>query len=272
MDQAGARVGQGQTALITGASSGIGLELARRFAAGGYDVVLVALPDGALETIAAEISRMFDVKTTPIACDLARPNAIQDLVRTLDQRSLAIDVLVNNAGIGAIGAFDATATDAQLGMIDVNVRALVELTHRLWPRILRGNRGGVLNVASVMAFQPGPFMAIYCASKAFVLSFSQALWEEARRTGVHVTCLCPGVTETPFHARAGTDKLRATRLGRLSPVRVADIGYRAFQANKRVKIAGPADAATARLAAILPDRWVLRRVRRLLRAEVKTHK
>jgi short-subunit dehydrogenase len=263
------RPGRGQTALITGASSGIGLELARRFAADGYDLVLVALPGGAIETIAEEIARTFGARVTPIACDLGEPNAVQDLVRRLDQCSLTIDVLVNNAGFGAAGPFEAIAADTQPGIIDVNIRALVELTHVLWPRILRARRGGVLNVASVMAFQPGPFMAIYCASKAFVLSFSQALWEEARKTGVHVTCLCPGVTETPFHARAGTNRLRVTRRG-MSAAQVADIGYRAFQANKRVKVTGVADAAMARLVAILPGRWVLRRVRRLLRAEVKT--
>jgi uncharacterized protein len=121
----------------------------------------------------------------------------------------------------------------------------------------------------VTAFQPGPFMAIYCASKAFVLSFSQALWEEARGTGVHVTCLCPGVTDTPFHARAGTDRLRATCRGRMAAAQVAEVGYRAFQANKRVKVARVADAVMARLVAILPGRWVLRCVRRLLRAKVK---
>jgi uncharacterized protein len=268
MDQAAARRGEGQTALITGASSGIGLELARRFAAGGYAVVLVALPDDALDSIAADLSRAFNVKATPIACDLAQPNAVSALVETLDQRSLAIDVLVNNAGFGAAGAFNSGVADAQLGMIDVNVRALVELTHLLWPRILRGKRGGVLNVASVTAFQPGPFMAVYCASKAFVLSFSAALWEEARGTGVHVSCLCPGVTETAFHRRAGTDRLRAMRRGLTSAARVADVGYRAFQANTRVKVVGFANAVTARLVAILPGWCVLRRVRRLLRAQV----
>jgi short-subunit dehydrogenase len=155
----------------------------------------------------------------------------------------------------------------QVGMVDVDVRALVELTHELWPRMLQKNRGGVLNVSSLAAFQPGPFMAVYCASKAFVLSFSEALWEEARGTGVHVSCLCPGFTESAFHARAGTDKVRLARGRVMSAAQVAELGYRAFQANRRVKIPGLANAFMARSAAITPHALVLRIGRHLLTSE-----
>jgi short-subunit dehydrogenase len=260
------RTGAGQTALLTGASSGIGRELAHRFAAGGYDLVLVARSAGALERLAADLAREFRVTATAIACDLAQPNAGRELARTLDQRGVAIDVLVNNAGFGATGPFAETSTDTQVGMVDVNVRALVELTHALWPRMLRNNRGGVLNVASTAAFQPGPFMAVYCASKAFVLSFTEALWEEARGTGVHVSCLCPGYTESAFHARAGTDKVRLARGRAMPAAQVAEAGYRALQANRRVRITGLANTFMARSAAITPHALVLRIARFLLTA------
>ena len=257
-------IGAGQTALVTGASGGIGLALARQFAAGGYDVVLVARSAGALETLAGDLAREFHVTATPIAHDLGRPDAGRELVRTLDARGLAIDVLVNNAGFGTTGAFAAGETDVEVGIVDVNIRALVELTHELWPRFLRNKRGGVLNVASTAAFQPGPFMSVYCASKAFVLSFTEALWEEARGTGVHVSCLCPGVTESGFHARAGTDKLALMHGGMMSAAAVAALGYQAFQANRRVKIAGLVNTMMARSAAMTPHALVLRIARMLL--------
>lgn len=258
------RQGNGQTALVTGASSGIGLELARQFAADGYDLVLVARSADALQKLAADLAREYEINATPIACDLGRPNAGRELVQALDQRALTIDVLVNNAGFGAAGPFDRGSTAVQTGMVDVNIRAPVELTHELWPRILRNRRGGVLNVASTAAFQPGPFMAVYCASKAFMLSFSEALWEEARGTGVHVSCLCPGYTESAFHARAGTDKIRLGRTSAMSAADVAAEGYRAFKANRRVKISGIANTLMARSAAITPHVLVLRIARFLM--------
>jgi len=257
---------KGETALVTGASSGIGRELARLFAADGYDVVLVARSAGALETLSGEIAREFGVTATPIAIDLGEPNAVRDLMATLDQRALTIDVLVNNAGFGAAGPFDGSAAETQLGIIDVNIRALVALTHRFWPAMLRKKRGGVLNVASTAAFQPGPFLAVYSASKAFVLSFTEALWEEARGTGVHVSCLCPGATETAFHKRAGTDKLHLLQMNMMSAQKAARLGYRAFQANKRVEITGALNAFMARSAAVTPNAVVLRIARRLLSA------
>jgi uncharacterized protein len=258
------RKGDGQTALVTGASSGIGLELARQFAADGYDLVLVARSAGALDKLAADLAREFRITATPAACDLGRPNAVKELVQTLEQRALTIDVLVNNAGFGAAGAFADSSAETQLGIVDVNIRALVELTHALWPRIIANKRGGVLNVASTAAFQPGPFLAVYCASKAFVLSFTEALWEEARGTGVHVSCLCPGATETAFHARAGTDKTRLLRANVMSAAKAAALGYAAFQANRRVKITGLVNAVMAHSAAVTPHAIVLRIARGLL--------
>ncbi len=258
------RKGDGQTALITGASSGIGLELTRRFARDGYDVVLAARSEDALHKIAADLMREFSITATPIACDLTRPNAGKELVHNIDDRGIAIDVLVNNAGYGVAHAFDTSDADAELGMIDLNIRALVELTHILWPRMLKNNRGGVLNLGSTAGFQPGPFMTVYCASKAFVLSFTEALWEEARGTEVHVSCLCPGITETGFHKRAGTDKLPLVRGRRMSAATVASLGYRAFQANRRVEITGFWNAVMANIVRFIPHASVLRVARGMM--------
>jgi uncharacterized protein len=258
------RKGEGQTALITGASSGIGLELARCFAEDGYNLVLVSRSAAALEAEAAKLAGEFNVSAVAIARDLGQRDAGTELAQTLGERSLNIDVVVNNAGYGAAGAFDRSDLSTQLGMIDLNVRALVELTHLFWPRILKNKRGGVLNVASTAAFQPGPFFAVYSATKAFVLSFSEALWEEARGTGVHVSCLCPGATESAFHKRAGTENLRLLRGGMMSAARAAQLGYRAFQANQRVKVAGAGNAILAGSVAFTPRAIVLRIARQLL--------
>ena len=169
-----------------------------------------------------------------------------------------------STGFGAAGAFAGSERATQLGMIDLNDRALVELTHIYWPGMLERRRGGVLNVASTAAFQPGPLMAIYYASKAFVLSFSEALWEEARGTGVKVSCLCPGPTVSKFRERAGTGKTRLGRTGRpMESMPVAKLGYDAFQRNQRVKVTGARNVALAGAVRFLPRETVLRMVRSL---------
>lgn len=233
------RKGEGQTALVTGASGGIGLELARCFARDGYGLVLAARSAEKLSALAADLAREFQVAVVPIAIDLGVPGAGAELVKAIEARGIAVDVLVNNAGYGVKGAFADGEIADQLGMVDLNMRALVELTGLLWPRMLKNGRGGVLNVASTGAFQPAPLMAVYCATKAFVLSFTEALWDEARGTGVHASCLCPGPTATGFASRAGVMKSRLFRTGGvMAAARVARIGYAAFQANKRVKVTG----------------------------------
>ena len=198
------RRGSGQTALVTGASAGIGVDLAECFAADGYNLVLAARTESALRQVADRLAAAYHVTATPIVADLQSIGGGTRLAEEIARRGLSVDVVVNNAGYGVAGAFDRSEAAAQLGMIDLNDRTLVELTHIYWPRMLANGRGGVLNVASTAAFQPGPLMAVYYASKAFVLSFSEALWEEARGTGVHVSCLCPGPTVSLFRERAGT--------------------------------------------------------------------
>jgi hypothetical protein len=261
---AGERRGAGQTALVTGASAGIGVDLAECFAKDGYDLILAARTETALREVAERLSRTYGVKATAIAVDLGAIGGGAKLAAAVAQQGLTVDVLVNNAGFGHAGAFAASDLATQLGMIDLNDRALVELTHIYWPGMLERSRGGVLNVASTAAFQPGPLMAIYYASKAFVLSFSEALWEEARGTGVKVSCLCPGPTTSKFRERAGTGK---TRLGATSKpmasMPVARMGYDAFQQNQRVKVTGARNVVLAGLVNFLPRASVLKLVRNL---------
>ena len=252
------RVGSGQTALVTGASYGIGLDLAECFAKDGYDLVLAARSEATLKRVAESLAGKHGVKAAAIAADLGVQGSGHRIADEVRARGLSVDVLVNNAGYGIAGGFDGSNETEQLGMIDLNVRALVELTHAFWPGMLARKRGGVLNVASTAAFQPGPLMAVYYASKAFVLSFSEALWREAEGTGVHVTCLCPGPTESKFRERAGTGKTRLTTLGTpVSSMSVAEAGYQAFKANQRVIITGARNRLLARAVPFLPRKTLL---------------
>ena len=181
-----------QTTLITGASSGIGMELAREFAQHGHSIVLVARGVDKLEELAHELRSKHNVRAEVIGADLTQPNAPEQIVKTLAERNLTIDVLVNNAGFGERGAFAQIDTQRQLDMIQVNITAVAHLTRLLLPGMIQRNAGGILNVASTAAFQGGPNMAMYYATKAFVLSFTEALHEEVTGTNLHVTCRCPG--------------------------------------------------------------------------------
>ena len=248
----------GQTALVTGASMGIGVDLAECFARDGYDLILAARSEAALKQVADRLSGKYGIQAIAIAVDLGVPGGGERLAADIAARGLAVDVLVNNAGYGIAGAFEGSDRAEQLGMIDLNDRALVELTHIYWPRMLAQKRGGVLNVASTASFQPGPLMAIYYASKAFVLSFSEALWKEAEGTGVHVSCLCPGPTVSQFRERAGTGKTRLVRNGpAMSSAVVAQMGYDAWKRNRRVMVTGTRNALLATLAPFLPRRTLL---------------
>lgn len=256
--------GKRQTALVTGASAGIGVDLAECFARDGYDVIITARSEGALREVAARLSSAHGARVTPIAQDLGRIGGGAKLAEAIRAQGHRVDVLVNNAGYGSAGAFSETDIDTELGMIDLNDRALVELTHIYWPSMLASRSGGVLNVASTAAFQPGPLMATYYASKAFVLSFSEALWEEARGTGVRVSCLCPGPTTSKFRERAGTDKKKLSRATTpMTSASVAELGYRAWKDNKRVAVTGLRNRVMAAAVPFLPRKTILGIVRNL---------
>jgi short-subunit dehydrogenase len=258
------RKGEGQTALVTGASYGIGLDLAECFAKDGYDLILTARSADALKKEAERLAAQYKVAATPIALDLGAHGGGTKLAQEIAAKGLNVDVLVNNAGYGIAGAMDGSKADEQLGMVDLNVRALLELTQIYWPSMLKNKRGGVLNVASTAAFQPGPLMATYYASKAFVLSFSEALWKEAEGTGVHVSCLCPGPTTSKFRERAGTGKTRLSNAGPAMPsMAVAKQGYRGFQKNTRVVITGLRNRILAGATAYLPRKTLLGIVKNL---------
>ena len=252
------RKGEGQTALVTGASMGIGVDLAECFAKDGYDLIVTARSEAALKDVATKLGGKYNMKATAIALDLGAVGGGQKLADAIKAQGLSVDVLVNNAGYGIAGQFEGPNEADQLGMIDLNVRALTELTHIYWPGMLANKRGGVLNVASTAAFQPGPLMAVYYASKAYVLSFSEALWREALGTGVHVSVLCPGPTASNFRERAGTGKTKIKNLGTpMGSAPVARMGYRAFQKNQRVMITGFRNRMLARLGPFLPRKALL---------------
>jgi len=256
------------TVLVTGASGGIGLELARCFARGGHRLVVTARDAPRLGAVAEELVRLGAPAAEPLAGDLGRTDGAAGLVAELGRRDLWPAVVVNNAGYGRLGAFAAGDIDEQLDMIRVNVASLVDLTHRLLPGILAAEgRGGVLNVASTAAFQPGPYMAIYYATKAFVLSFSEALAVELAGRA-RVTCLCPGPVRTGFQQRAGFEDgvtLQSKALPWMSAEAVARAGYRGFRRGKRVVIPGLANRTGAwgtRLSRRLATRIVERMQRR----------
>ncbi|MBX3430053.1 MAG: SDR family oxidoreductase [Hyphomonadaceae bacterium] len=256
--------GEGQTALVTGASAGIGVDLAECFAKDGYDLILTARNEGALQEVANRLSSAHGVKTHTIAQDLGAYGGGSAVAAAIAAKGLNVDVVVNNAGYGHAGALTSSDMPTQLGMIDLNVRALVELTYIYWDRMLANKRGGVLNVASTAAFQPGPLMANYYASKAYVLSFSEALWEEARGTGVHVSCLCPGPTVSNFRERAGTGKTRLANASKvMASAPVAREGYNGFKRNKRVVVTGGNNKFIAGVGKYLPRETLLKMVRNI---------
>lgn len=230
---------QRQTVLITGASSGIGLYLARLFAAAGDDVVLVARSVDKLQALADEMQRAHDGRQTVIGADLTKPDAPEVLYRELLGKGITVDVLVNNAGFGAQGEFAEVPIERQLEIVQVNVMALTALARLFLPGMLARRSGGILNVASTAAFLAGPYMAVYYATKAYVLSLSEALHEEARPYGVKVSCLCPGPTKTGFAEAAGMGDSKLFKSAiTMTAEAVARAGYEGFQLGKTLIIPG----------------------------------
>jgi short-subunit dehydrogenase len=227
-----------ETVLVTGASSGIGLELAKCFAAEGSRLVLVARNASALEKLAGELRRDYKVEATVLTADLSLPETPGKMFAELNGRGIVVDILVNNAGFGAHGLFSELPLQRQLEMIQVNVAALTELTGLFLPGMVERHLGGVLNVASVAGFVPGPGMVVYYATKAFVLSFSEALAGELAGTGVKVMALCPGPTETNFGKVAHVNDARLMRVARMSAREVALEGHRAFRGGRAVVVSG----------------------------------
>ena len=229
----------GKTALITGASVGIGRELAKLFAQDGYNLVLVARNAARLQEVAADLAKQFGVSAKSFPLDLTSSAAPQFLFDQLQRENIIVDVLINNAGYGKLGAFAEVPYEESAGQIVLNISALTHLTKLFLAPMLERKSGRILNVASTAGFQPGPLMAVYYASKAYVISFSESLANELQGTGVSVTCLCPGLTDTEFQTRAGTEK--TTLFQRTRPMDAATVardGYRALMKGKPLVISG----------------------------------
>jgi short-subunit dehydrogenase len=253
----------GKTALITGASSGIGAAFARALAAQGAHLILVARSEAKLRDLATGLSAQHTIRAEALPCDLSRPQAGQQVFAATLQRGLPVDLLINNAGFATYGAFDRLDAEREQQEILLNVAAVVDLTHRFLPAMLARGSGAIVNVASTSAFQPTPYMAVYGASKAFVLSFSEALWAEYRSKGIRVLALCPGPTSTDFFTVVGTED--ASFGAKETPEKVAQVALRALQRGRPSVISGRMNWLQAHSVRLAPRALVASMGARLMR-------
>lgn len=253
------------TALITGASSGIGEVFARKLAQRGRNVLLVARSEDKLVTLCNELGRSNSIRAQYVALDLSTPEAPARLFEEAQKRGLSVDMLVNNAGFGSMGEFRKLDLARELNMIDLNVKSLVELTYRFLQPMLARKQGAIINVASTAAFQPVPYMATYAATKAFVLSFSEALWEENRPHGIEVMALCPGVTETNFFEAARGYKPPA-RVSQ-TPEEVVDTALRGLARGRSHIISGWTNFLMTQSERLAPRTLVIRVAGKMMRSE-----
>lgn len=252
--------------LITGASGGIGEVFARKLAARGDNVLLVARSEDKLMTLCNELGRINSIRAQYVTMDLSQADAPARLFAEAQQRDLEIDLLINNAGFGSMGDFTNLDLARELNMIDLNVRALVELTQRFLVPMRERKRGAIINVASTAGFQPVPFMATYAATKAFVLSFSEALWEENRPYGIKVMALCPGVTETGFFEAAHIEQRPPGRIVQTAED-VVDTALRGLKRGKSHIISGWANFLMIESERLVPPSFVARMAGKVLRKE-----
>ncbi|TYR80693.1 SDR family oxidoreductase [Priestia megaterium] len=227
-----------ETVLITGASSGIGKELAYHYAKDGYNIVMVARSLTKLTEIKNDLEKQYGGSVFVIQKDLSKESEIQEVYKLIKQNNMRVDILINNAGFGLFGEFLETDLEDELNMIDLNVKSLTYMTKLFLPDMIKQNKGGILNVASTAAFQPGPLMAVYYATKAYVLSFTEALENELKDTNITVSALCPGPTETGFSDRANLKESKLFKSGVMDVKTVAEIGYKGFKSGKTVIIPG----------------------------------
>jgi short-subunit dehydrogenase len=255
----------GKTALITGASGGIGYELAKLFANGHYNLVLVARSAPKLAQFADELQRQFSVSAKAVPLDLTAAPAPQFLFDQLLREGVAVDILVNNAGYGVLGEFSKVSLEENLGQIQLNIIALTHLTKLFLGPMTERRSGRIMNVASTAGFQPGPLMAVYYATKAYVISFSEGLANELEGSGVTVTCLCPGPTDTNLQERAGMENTKLVKTLRpMDAKTVARDGYRGLMAGKTLVISGFRNWLVAESVRFSPRKLVTAISRKLL--------
>jgi len=259
-----------KTALITGASSGIGLELAKLFAEAKTNLVLVARREDRLNELAKRLESAFNIKALVIPKDLSVSTAVDEIFSCLKEKNIAIDYLVNDAGCIVYGEFSKNSLDDELGMIEVNLIALTKLTKLFLPKMLARNSGKILNLGSIGSFVPGPLNAIYCATKGYVLSFSEAISEEVAGTGVTVTALCPGATRTEFAKKGHIEGTLVHKLGTMSAASVARVGYKSLMEGKRVVIPGFFNRLEIFLVRFSP-RLIVSKFSKMLMTQKKNH-
>ncbi|MFW6254122.1 MAG: SDR family NAD(P)-dependent oxidoreductase [Chitinivibrionales bacterium] len=247
----------GETALLTGASGGLGLDLSRFLARDGYDLVLVARRGDKLSSIAEEFSHEYGTTVYVCPADLDGSAGVKKVLDFVQKQSLTIDILINNAGIGFFGRFVDIPAESITTMVRLNTLALTELTRAFLPDMLRRHKGRIMNVASTAAFQPGPLMAVYYATKAYVLHLSEALDDEYHKSGVRITAFCPGPTRTDFHDRAGMDSSMPL-LKLMDSAAAASIGYRGMLRGKRVVVPGLKNRIMSMISQRLPRRLATR--------------
>jgi uncharacterized protein len=253
-----------KTTLITGASSGIGLELAHVFAREQHNLVITARREERLAELKNRLEENYSIKVYPIAIDLSSSDAPAELYNFCNQKSLSIDNLINNAGIGDYGLFQNSDWNRQQTMIDLNISSLTRLTHLFLPELVKKERACIMNVASTAAFQPGPLMSVYYASKHYVLAFSEAIANELNGTGVTVTTLCPGPTESEFQEHANMKKSKLfDRFPVATSKEVAEYGYKSMQKGKRVAVYGVPNKISSKIVALFPRRFVTAAVRKI---------
>jgi short-subunit dehydrogenase len=229
-----------ETALITGASSGIGAAFARELARRHYNLILVARSEDKLNTLAQELQNQYPIQVEVIVQDLGQPQAATQVYQTVKDRDLTVDLLINNAGFGDYGPFASCSRSRQLEMIHLNIAALVELTHCVLPSMQQRRSGSIINVASIASFQPLPYLSVYAASKAFVLSFSESLWAENRDFNLRIQALCPGPTQSNFFQQAGFPQTMNNnqKVTIVPPEKVVQDSLRGLEKNQPVVVTG----------------------------------
>jgi short-subunit dehydrogenase len=252
------------TTLITGASSGIGAAFARKLAARGRNVFLIARSEDKLIALCNELGRLTSIRAQYLALDLQKPDSGAQLLEEANKRGLEVEMLINNAGFGSMGDFVKLELERELDMIQLNVRSLVDLTHRFLGPMRERRSGTIINVASTAGFQAVPYMATYAATKAFVLSFSEALWDENRGHGIHVMALCPGVTETNFFHASGIDRPPMRTIE--TPEEVVETALRALGRHKSTVISGWTNLLTVEAERFVPRSVVTKVAGKALRS------